>query len=161
ILLLSLVAALCWPVRAPIAAGEETIKPIELGVVKSLAHDQSKALESSLGSFLKNQTGVDSRVRVAGDALQLGKLMKENRYQFGFFHGIEFAWAQTKYPDLRPLVMVVSKYRQWHALVIVKKNSAASFAMLKGKELAFPERNKPHCQLFLDKLCSQSGGSEA
>ena len=161
ILFLSLVAGLCWPVLAPIPAGEEPVKPIEFGVVKSLAHDQPKALEYGLGSFLKNQTGVDSRVSVAGDALQLGKLMKENRYQLGFFHGIEFAWAQKKYPDLRPLVMVVSKYRQWHALVIVKKNSAASFAMLKGKELVLPERNKPHCQLFLDKLCRQSGGSEA
>jgi len=161
ILFLSLVAGLCWPVPARIATGQEPVKPIKLGLVKSLAQDQPKALESSLGSFLKNQIGVDSRVSVAGDALQLGKMMKENKYQLGFFHGIEFAWAQKKYPDLRPLVMVVSKYRQWHALVVVKKNSAASFAKLKGKELVLPERNKPHCQLFLDKLCKQSGGSEA
>jgi ABC-type phosphate/phosphonate transport system substrate-binding protein len=160
-LFLFLVAGLCWPVLAPIPAGDEPVKPIELGVVKSLAHDQAKALESSLGSFLKNETGMECRARVAGDALQLGKLMKENKYQLGFFHGIEFAWAQKKYPDLRPLVMVVSKYREWHALVVVKKKSAASFAMLKGKELVLPERNKPHCRLFLDKLCGQSGGSEA
>jgi ABC-type phosphate/phosphonate transport system substrate-binding protein len=177
ILFVSLVAGLCEAVggQAPFSAPEDssplpkkvpdpfqaTIKPIPFGLVKSLAHDQPKALEYSLGSFLKDQTGFDCRARVAGDALQLGKRMKESKYQLGFFHGIEFAWAQKKDADLRPLLMVISKYKAWHALVIVKKNSAASFAALKGKELVLPERNKPHCRLFLDKLCKQSGGSEA
>jgi ABC-type phosphate/phosphonate transport system substrate-binding protein len=129
--------------------------------VQTLFAEQPKVvvhfLVDRLGTFLTEQTGVDGKASMAGDALALGKLLHENKYQLGFFYGIEFAWAQQKYPDLRPLTLVISKHRCWHAkLVVAKDNPAGSVAALKGKDLALPGRHKPHCRLFLEKSCASA-----
>jgi ABC-type phosphate/phosphonate transport system substrate-binding protein len=145
------------------ASGEETpTPPVQIGMVRTLFADKPKVmidfLLERLGAFLKEQTEVDGKVTMAGDALDLGKLLHENRYQLGFFYGIEFAWAQQKYSDLRPVMLVISKHRNWHAkLVAAKENAGGTFAVFRGKDLALPGRHKPHCRLFVEKSCARAG----
>lgn len=157
-------ACCCTLVPSRLDAEEKPLPsgPVHIGMAQALFADQPKFmihfLVDRFGAFTKEQTGVEGKVSLAGDALALGKLLHENKYQLGFFYGIEFAWAQQKYPDLRPLTLVISKHRHWHAkLVVAKANPAGSVAALKGKDLALPGRHKPHCRLFLEKSCLRAG----
>jgi len=147
------------------AGGSEakSSRPLHFGLVNTLA-DQSKStsrlLTQLFAALIKQQTGVDAEVAVAGDVFDLSGLLESKKYQLGFFYGVEFAWAEHEYPGLRPLV-TLSKYHAWHARLVVPKGSAAEdFAALKGKDLAMPQRYRPHCQLFLRKQCARLGPAE-
>jgi ABC-type phosphate/phosphonate transport system substrate-binding protein len=144
--------------------GARPAQPIQIGLVKTLADQSTSArrlVTHLFGALVKQQTGVDARVTIAGDAFDLGRRLEEKKYQLGFFYGVEFAWAQQEYHDLRPLVTVISKYHAWHArLVVSKDNEAADLAALKGKSLALPQRYRPHCRLFLEKACASSCRAE-
>jgi ABC-type phosphate/phosphonate transport system substrate-binding protein len=146
-----------------LSAGDETggpAQPIQIGIVKTVA-DQSKSVGRLVAHFfaalVKQQTGVGAQVTIAGDAFHLGGLLEEKKQQLGFFYGVEFAWAQQEYPDLRPLVTVISRYHVWHARLVVSKENKADLAALKGKAIALPQRYRPHCRLFLEKTCACSG----
>jgi ABC-type phosphate/phosphonate transport system substrate-binding protein len=113
------------------------------------------------GSLVKEETGVNARVSLAGDAFRLGRLLEDKKYQLGFFYGVEYAWAKEKYRDLQPLVIVISKYHAWHARLLVRKDSQASdLTSLRGKNLAMPQRYRPHCRLFMEKICARQGASQ-
>ncbi len=113
------------------------------------------------GALLKKQTGVDGKLTIAGDSLSVGKLLHENKYQLGIFQGIEFAWAQHHYADLKPLMIAVSYHTVLHANLVVRAdNPASGFAGLAGKDLDLPKRSKMHVQLFLQKGCSGCGQAD-
>jgi len=159
--LAAFMASCCGPVLSRLDADEQPSERVHIGMVQTLFADQPKAIMHFLvgrfGAFVKEQTGVDSQVSMAGDPLALGKLLHEYKEQLGFFYGIEFARAQQKYPDLRPLTLVISKYKRWHAkLVVAKDNPVGSIAALKGMNLALPG-HKPHCRLFVERSCLQAG----
>jgi ABC-type phosphate/phosphonate transport system substrate-binding protein len=138
-------------------------RPLQFGLVKTLTDQSnaaSKVLTQLFAALIKQQTGVDAEVAVAGDAFDVGGSLHNKKYQLGFLYGVEFAWAEHEYPDLRPLV-TISKYHAWHArLVVAKGNAAADFAALRGKDLAMPQRYRPHCRLFLQKQCARLGAAE-
>jgi ABC-type phosphate/phosphonate transport system substrate-binding protein len=149
--------ALSGKAADPPAAG-----PVQIGMVQTLFTDIPQTLvnicAAPFNALLKEQTGVDGNLTIAGDGLTVGKLLHENKYQLGIFQGIEFAWAQHKYPDLKPLMIAVSYNPVLHANLVVREgNPATGFAGLQGKDLALPKRSKMHVTLFLNKGCNGCG----
>ncbi len=138
---------------------------LRIGMVNSLFRDIKPALVQMsmqpFSSLVRSQTGLDGRPVVIDNALTLGQQLHDNKLQFGVFHGVEFAWAQQKYPDLRPLVIAINRHRQLRANLVVRYDSLVKgFADLKGKKLALPRGSREHCHLFLQRECSNGTGKE-
>ena len=138
---------------------------VQIGMTQTLFTDipqwQINIAQVPFAGLMKEQTGVDGKLNIAGDGLTVGKLLHENKYQLGIFQGIEFAWAQHKYHDLKPLMIAVSYHPILHANLVVREDSPATgFAGLVGKDLALPKRSKMHIQLFLNKGCNGCGQAE-
>jgi ABC-type phosphate/phosphonate transport system substrate-binding protein len=150
---------------APGAVPAQTPAPeVRIGVIQSLFRDIPEPLaEVLLQPFrvlLKNQTGLTSRISRAADADTLGKQLHDGKVDFAVFHGFELAWAQQKFPDLRPLMIAVNKHRELRAHLIVRNDSTAKVpADLRGAVVGVPVRNKEHCRIFLDGLCEKQSAS--
>src|SRR5262249_21916809 len=145
------VLAACLPALLLISAANEKTEPaadyVRIGMVSTLFRDVSPATRQlslqPFSSLVRAQTGLDGRPVLAGDALDLAGQMKENKVQFGVFHGFEFAWAQEKYPDLRALVIAINRQRHLRANLVTRHDSdVKSFADLKGKKLALPRGSR-------------------
>jgi ABC-type phosphate/phosphonate transport system substrate-binding protein len=135
---------------------------VQIGVVNSLFRDMPesmiKVVMTPLKSLMETQTGLSPQLLPGGDAEQLGKQLMDRKVQLGVFHGVEFAWARQKYPDLKPLMITVSQQRQFRAyLVVCCDNGATCFADLKNKTVALPRRSREHCHLFLERRCQACG----
>ncbi len=146
-------------------AGAQNSSPIKIGMARSLFVKSPRAeVDLSLerfGELVKDRTGLVARFFKAGDALALGKAVHDDKFQVGIFQGIEFAWAKQKYPDLRPLMIAVRKSALVQAkLVVAKKGGPATFAGLRGKDLALPRGVNVHCRLFLEKSCATAGQND-
>jgi len=109
-------------------------------------------------SLLEDQTGMTGELVAGGDAGQLAALLKEDKVQFGVFHGVEFAWALQKSPSLKPLIVAINGRPAMHAVVLVPQDSkVTTCADLKGKTVAFPADSREHCRLFFDRRCVAPG----
>jgi ABC-type phosphate/phosphonate transport system substrate-binding protein len=131
---------------------------VRIGMVSSLFRDVKPALiqmsMQPFSSLVRSQTGLDGRPVVIDSALSLGQQLHDDKVQFGVFHGVEFAWAQQKYADLRPLVIAINRHRQLRANFVVRYDSPVkTFADLKGKKVALPRGSREHCHLFLEREC--------
>jgi ABC-type phosphate/phosphonate transport system substrate-binding protein len=146
-------------------ADDAPARTVQIGMVQSLFVDIPRPLVNVLAlpfaNLMKEQTGVDGQLVIAGDAFHVGKLLHEDKYQVGIFQGIEFAWARTKYADLQPLMIAVGKHQTLRAtLVANQENTAGGFVAFQGKELAIPQRSKVHVRLFLEHGCNDGGHCE-
>jgi ABC-type phosphate/phosphonate transport system substrate-binding protein len=111
--------------------------------------------------LIKAQMGLDAELDLVPCPLRLGLLLDRDEVDLGVFHGVEFAWAQKRFPDLRPLVIAVNREPHLRAGLLVRADApAADFADLKGKALACSRRAGPHCGLFLERGCRAHGGGE-
>lgn len=164
-LVVSVVAIL---VAAPFApAAEPTNRThsrdfIHIGIVGSLFRDVPETLVTALAEpfaiLMESQTGLRGEPCPAGHAYDLARKLSEDKLQIGIFQGIEFAWAQQRYPDLQPIMIIFTRYSHQHAFLVVRAGDAAKgFAGLKGKILAMPKFNHEHCYQFLEKNCRQLG----
>jgi ABC-type phosphate/phosphonate transport system substrate-binding protein len=157
-----LVAGLAlMPAGAP-AQDNGSANTVKIGMAGSLFRDvpevMVKALTPPFQSLMHEQTGMRGEIVVAGEALDMGRCLNDKELQLGVFQGFEFAWAQQKYPDLRPLVIAVTRHRTLYAYLIVRNdNSAAGLADLKGKTISLPRRTREHCLLFLERACKEMG----
>jgi ABC-type phosphate/phosphonate transport system substrate-binding protein len=154
-----------WALAGAFAGAEpDPSGPVRIGMVRTLFVDIPRPIVSVLahpfGNLVKEQTTVDGKLVIEGDAFHVGKALHEDKLQLGIFQGIEFAWAQKKYADLEPLMIAVSKYRTLHAnLVTSADNAAAGFAAFRGKDVALPQRSKEHLRQFLKRGCAGCGAS--
>jgi len=156
---------LCWAgLTAGVPAEEKGAQGagVRIGLVRTLFRDVSPALAQvsmqPFASLMRSQTGVAGEPALCGDALSLGRDLQDGKVQFGVFHGVEFAWAQEKYPELRPLVIVINRQRHLRATLVVRYDSPIKdFADLKGKTVALPRRSREHCHLFFERQCRQLG----
>jgi len=139
--------------------------PMKIGMVNSLFRDVPAAMVQMLTppfqNLMRDQTGLEGEVLIAGDAQDLGRQLNDNQVQLGVFHGFEFAWAQQKYPDLKPLVVAVGRQRLVKAYLMVRDdNQAAGLADLKGKTISVPRRSREYCLLFLDRELAKLGSEQ-
>lgn len=135
---------------------------VQIGLVRTLFRDVSPALievaAAPFSTLMKNQTGIAGTARLAADALELAEQLQEGKVHLGVFNGFEFAWAQQRFSDLKPLVIIVNRHRHLSASIVVnQENPARSVADLKGANLAIPLGTREHCHLFWQRLCVQSG----
>jgi ABC-type phosphate/phosphonate transport system substrate-binding protein len=152
-----LVAALvqpCW------AADDEATptERVKIGMAASLFKDIPEPLVAAMmrpfSALMESQTGVPGDLVPGGDARHLGQLLAANEVQIGVFHGVEFAWARQKYPQLKPLMIAVNQQRHVRACIVVRTDSKFErLADLRGKELGYPKQSREHCQLFFERRC--------
>ncbi len=137
-------------------------KVIRVGLVGTLFRDVPEPIMQTamrpFKSLLESQTGMTGELVAGGDAGHLAKLLKEDKVQFGVFHGVEFAWARQNNPALRPLIVAVNGRPPVHAVVLVPQESkAATCADLKGKAVGLPADSREHCRLFFERRCVAPG----
>lgn len=150
--------ALAWAAD-PGRANEDDAHSIRIGLVSSLFRDTSEPLMQVImrpfKSLLESQTGMRGRLIAGGDAEHLGQRLKEGEVHVGIFHGVEFAWAQAKFPRLKPLVLAVNKQPFLRAHLIVRSDSnVKSVDDLKGRVIGLPNLSREHCWLFLERRCT-------
>jgi ABC-type phosphate/phosphonate transport system substrate-binding protein len=161
-----------WLLALPLGAALVTALPakdskgprpnIRIGMVSSLFKNMpapmAKACTGPFRALMESQTGLHGMIVLGGDAYELAAKLTSNELQLGVFHGIEFAWAQQRYPALRPLMIAINQQRHLHAYVMVKKDSdAKNITRLIGKRLAVPFETRDHCTLFLERCCQAQG----
>jgi ABC-type phosphate/phosphonate transport system substrate-binding protein len=131
---------------------------VKIGMVNTLFREVPPAMVQVMTppfqALMRSQTGLEGELVTIDNAHELGKRLHEGKLELGVFHGFEFAWAQQKYPDLRPLVLAINYHRVLHACLVVRDdNPATSLAQLQGKTLAVPRNSREYCLLFLDRAC--------
>jgi len=118
---------------------------------------REKAGIDVLRDFIREQTGMSNEIQgqqrweILADKLDKGQL------HVGVFQGYEFAWAQEKVPQLKPLALGINGERYPVACVVVKRDNAAkSFADLKGQALAMPATTQGYVKLFVGRQAELS-----
>jgi ABC-type phosphate/phosphonate transport system substrate-binding protein len=137
-------------------------KIVRIGLVGTLFRDipepMARALMQPFGALMQSQTGVSGELLQVRSAENLGKQLAGGQIEIGVFHGFEFAWARTRYPGLRPLMIAVNQQSHLRAdLVVGRERGITSLADLEGKTIALPHGTREHCRLFLDRRCEASG----
>lgn len=152
---------LAWLPRAvpPVHADDSALR---VGIPETFFPDMGpiliREITEPFAVLLRKTAGVECEPVTGGQPLAVARRLSENKLQLAVLHGIEFAWAQEKYADLQPLMIAIRAQRDFCAYVLVHKDSApASFADLKGKNIAVPKRTTEGCRLFLDRLCRRNG----
>ena len=155
--------ALSIPSAAPAQHKDGT--PLKLGMVKAFFNDLPEVIiavaTQPFSELMKQTTGLDGKLSYDQDAFGTAAQLNANQLQLGVFNGHEFAWAQQKYPDLRPLMIVTNKQHDVRAYVIVHKNSPAkSIADLRGKKIDFPLQTKEHGRVFVNRYATDNAQSD-
>jgi ABC-type phosphate/phosphonate transport system substrate-binding protein len=142
--------------------GERPAKaPLHIGSSGTLAGGKSGHEESaneSLRAFIKEETGMDNDITRQKGWRDLADRMDKGQYQIGVFQGFEFAWAQEKHPDLKPLALAVNVYQYPTAYVVVKhENKATNFGGLPGQSISVPATAQGFLRLFIDRQSEANG----
>jgi ABC-type phosphate/phosphonate transport system substrate-binding protein len=129
------------------------------GQAESTAREKTGREE--LKSFIKEETGMDDEIVRQKSWQDLAEQMAGKKLQLGVFQGFEFAWAQEKYADLKPLALAVNVYTYPTAYAVTRRdNAAADFAALKRQSLVIPATGQGFLRLFVDQQ-SQANGQKA
>jgi ABC-type phosphate/phosphonate transport system substrate-binding protein len=135
---------------------------VRIAMVRTLFRDTPESLirvmMQPFAALMESQTGLPGKLVSGGDAAKVGQMLAEDKVHIGVFHGVEFAWARQKYPEIKPLMIAVNQSRILQAFIVVRGDAApASLADLKGKTLALPRCTREHCHLFLEHRCQECG----
>ena len=152
--ILGTVAAL---VAATGAAAQQPAGELKMGMLQGMFRDVRPAMVQALSKpfreLMLKQTGYTGDVEICTDALCLTEKMKDKSLHIGVFHGFEFAWAQTKCPDLVPLIVTRPPGGKVQAVVVVAKDSPyKTLADLKDEPVTLPRGAKAHSVAYLEKL---------
>ncbi len=148
-----------------LSAEEETSKrpeAVRIGMVDSLFREVPKPMLSIVmqpfATLMQQQTGLTGNIIADGEYTKLSQDLATDKVHLGVFHGVEFAWARLKHPELQPLMIAVVQQPHLRAYLIVRSdNEANSLSDLKGGELALSRGTREHCRLFLEKYCKKEG----
>ena len=151
LVLVGMMAVACMPGRDMSA---EDPRGVQIGLPANLFRDIPKgtidALTPVFAKLMESQTGLKGSMVMLSGPDEVTTKLSENKIQFAVFHGFEFAWAQTKNPALKPLVIVVKQGTKLTAHVIVADDSKITkLDDLKGQSVAIPRGTPEHCRLFL------------
>jgi ABC-type phosphate/phosphonate transport system substrate-binding protein len=135
---------------------------VRVGMVQTFFNDVPRVMieiaSEPFSAVMREATGMSGQFVLSGDAFDVARQLQAGQLQLGVFHSFELAWARQKHPELTPLMVVVNKHHLVRAYLLTRKdNPAASFADLKGKDLALPVRTKEHCRLFVKQRCFEAG----
>jgi ABC-type phosphate/phosphonate transport system substrate-binding protein len=132
--------------------------PVRISMVQTLFHDVPTPIVNLLTppfkSLMKDFTGLNGAPAAGGDAFEIAKNLMEDKTHLGVLHGVEYAWVAAKYPEIKPLMIAVSKHHALKAHLMVRDDCpCGQFIELKGKDLAVPFRAREHLRLFVEKQC--------
>jgi len=135
---------------------------VRVGLIRSLFRDMPEpvmqVVMQPFKSLLEQQTGVTGQLVASGDADQLGQQLQDQKVHLGVFHGVEFAWARVKHPELKPLLIAVNRDRILRAYLVVHRDGKAESPFdLAGQSIAMPARSREHCRLFFERRCVRPG----
>jgi len=120
---------------------------------------EEAALETLKG-FIKEETGLGNEIVQEKDWDALTAKLNKGEVQFGLYQGYEFAWAQEKHPDLKPLALAVNIHRYPIAHVVTNvNNKAKDFTGLQGQTLAPPAGGLRLVRLFVERQAQKAGKS--
>jgi ABC-type phosphate/phosphonate transport system substrate-binding protein len=162
--LIALAAALALPWA--VANGQQArVDVLHIGATGTLTGDadspKEKGAAQTLRRFIKDETGFSNDIVRLEDWQKLAEGMKKGELHVGVFQGYEFAWAQEKHPDLKPLAIAVNGRRYPVAYVLAQRgNAARDFAGLKGQSLCLPVTNQAFLRLFMERQ-SEANGKKA
>jgi ABC-type phosphate/phosphonate transport system substrate-binding protein len=84
--------------------------------------------------------------------------MGQAELHLAMFQGYEFAWAQEKYPELKPLAIAVNGERYPVAHVVTRRsNPARQFVALQGGSLSLPVTSHGFLRLFVERQSEANG----
>jgi len=156
VLMLALAGALAVP------AEQGKIDVLRIGTSGTLSEEVSGPKEKSametLKRFIKDQTGLDNEILRQKDWRELTDKLAKGQMHLGVYQGYEFAWAQEKNADLKPLALAVNVELYPIVYVITQKTSKTKdFAGLQGQTLALPATGQRYLQLFIEHQCQAAG----
>jgi ABC-type phosphate/phosphonate transport system substrate-binding protein len=147
-----------------LARAQQARAVVKIGTSGTLSSATSNAKEvaalDTMQQFIKEQTGLDDQIVRQKNWRDLAQQMAEGKLQLGVFQGFEFAWAQEKYPALRPLAVAVDVYTYPTAYVVTRRDDPArDFAGLKGQSLALSTGTARFLKLYIDRQARAQGQS--
>jgi len=147
-------AVLLFPVNAQNGQQPQAIR---MAMTKTLVTDLPEVLiDIALDEFkgvMKKTTGLPGEVTAKFSPGESAEKLQNKELDFALLFAHEYAWAQKKYPGLRPFLIAATKKKDKRAHIIVHKDGVAkTFADLRGKKLDLPLGSKEYCRIYLDKL---------
>jgi ABC-type phosphate/phosphonate transport system substrate-binding protein len=122
---------------------------------------KEQSAQETLKSFIKEQTGMDNELLRQKNWSELTDKLVKGELDVGYYLGNEFAWAQEKRPNLKPLAAAINVYTYPVAYVVTNRtNKAQSFADLQGQSFAIPAAGQRFLQLFVERE-SQAAAKKA
>ena len=83
---------------------------------------------------------------------ELTDKLAKGELDLGVYQGFDYAWAQEKQSDLKPLAVAVNVYTYPVAYVVTNRtNKAQSFRDLQGQSLAIPATGQRFLNLFVER----------
>src|SRR5260370_32159146 len=95
------------------AGAQQPAPMVKIGLPADLCRDIRRTtvdfLMRTFSKLMQSETGLRGETVVLKGGDEVGQQLADNKVQLAVFHGFEFAWAQNKHKDLRPLVIAVSQ----------------------------------------------------
>ncbi len=146
---------------APALGQERKVNLLHIGTSGTLAGEaagKEKSALDSLQGLIKDETGFDNNIVRQKDWVELAQKLTKKELQVGVFQGYEFAWAQQKFPNLKPLALAVNVYRYPVVYVVVKTDSKAKdFSGLNGQTVALPATGQRYLRFFMERQSQALG----
>src|SRR5207237_7027310 len=103
---------------------------------------------------IKDETGFTNEIVRQKDWRELVDKMSKGDLHLGVFQGYEFAWAQEKQPQLKPLALAVNVYRYPVVYVVTQRDNAAKdFGGLQGQSISIPANGQRFLRVFVEHEC--------
>src|SRR5438132_966538 len=104
-------------------------KPLQLGMANSFVPDMSQVfIDIAVGEFkavMKQTTGLNGELLTKYSPQEVAEKVNDKQLDFGILYAHEFARAQKKYPELRPLLIAAAKKEDKRAHIIVHRDCPA------------------------------------
>jgi ABC-type phosphate/phosphonate transport system substrate-binding protein len=118
---------------------------------------EDSAMETLKG-FIKEETGFENEIVRMKDWREVAEKMAKGDLHLGVFQGYEYAWAQEKYPELKPLGLAVNVYTYPVAYVVTQRDSKGKgFGDLQGQSFSIPATGQRYLRLFVERQCEPLG----
>jgi len=119
---------------------------------------EEKSAIDTLRNFIKEETGLNNEIQEFKDWQEVGDQLTKGKVHLGVFQGYEYAWAQEKYPALKPLALAINVHRNTVAYVVTQRdNKVKDFAGLQGKTFSIPASSPRFLRLFVEHQCQAAG----
>lgn len=157
-----------WPLLVltgfllPAAAQAQDPKVVQVGTAKSLfrdvATDKIKELTTQFSELMQKHTGLTGEVNASTDPFTLADQLDQGKVDLALFQGVEFAWVQPKFPELKPLMLAVNEKPYTTIQLVTKTGSKITkFADLKGKQVSLPARSAGASHVYIEQHAAKAG----